>query len=157
MPTSALGARPELPAKTVVLHVSLTALAFLPSRVEMKRVTVRCDVKLPFSLARDSELSLRPAPGSPQDAVGPQPVLDPAVRSSLAKSATSVELEHEYLCGMLVVAPHTCGAAPTTTGAPAWRPPEAHGDGGAWAFDWRGGDVSGFVYVVSCFFLLTSI
>ncbi|CEH12447.1 hypothetical protein CBOM_00428 [Ceraceosorus bombacis] len=132
----------------VTLHVSVTLVAFLPSRIEMKRVTVRKEVELPFQCSKDAELSLSPPPPAYLDDLKVSgPVLDSRLRPTLGERCSSAEVEHEYLCGSLLVAPQAGGYAPTAVGPHPWRPNEAAGDGGVWGFDWRGGEDYRLFYV----------
>lgn len=148
--------KPSRTSNDIILHVRVAALAFLPSRLELKHLHVRLPVKLPFTFARDSELELEPvsvgvsaAPAENMRSSNSQS--DQSATSTSAASSTGVgveddgtsddaqdavpdcEQELEYLCGMLIG---------VSQEGPALRPREAADDGGAWAFDWRGANVS---------------
>jgi hypothetical protein len=122
----------------VILHVIVSLLATLPSRLEMKRVRIRLPVRMPFSFRRDSELELEPisAPASHFDDEGNGP---PLAASGDNTNAVEAHQELEYLCGL---------ALPTQFDQLAGlKPWEAAGDGGAWAFDWRGANDFRLFYV----------
>lgn len=132
--------------QSIVLRMSLTALAFLSSRVEMKRTTLRVEVPLSTAFASDAELELRPC-HSPDADPDSGPVVDPIARPSLANPTVSTEAELEYRCGMLLATPANGGAPANTTGPVSFSPPGAAGDAGAFAFDWRGGNDYRVFYV----------
>lgn len=118
----------------VILHILVSILASLPSKVEMKRIKVRLPIRTPFMFRRDSELELEPI-ATPSSSTGtPSRTPNLAAESgedNFAGNHENVEgqQELEYLCGMLV---------PTHYDQVSLKPWEAGGDGGAWAFDWRG-------------------
>lgn len=130
----------------VILHLRIAVLAFLPSRIELRRVRVRVPVRLPFAYTRDTELELESAGASDllsatavvsqkdndvRHGAGSEAHDDDASVHDELESDQSQELE--YLCGMLCATSHE---------GKDTKPWEAAGDGGAWAFDWRGANVS---------------
>ncbi|UZJ51661.1 hypothetical protein CBS101457_000981 [Exobasidium rhododendri] len=120
----------------LMLHVRVTAVAFLPSRVERKKLLVKVQIKVPFSFNRDSELELESMTTEREQQFG-----DDGYEDEDEEKAEEAELNHlelEYLCGMLNVAPR---------GNQTIKPWEAAGDGGIWGFDWRGADDFRLFYV----------
>lgn len=120
-------------SNTVILHILVSILACLPSKIEMKKIKVRLPIRTPFMFRRDSELELEPIVSSAsltglQSMRSSGPVNGEDEFPGHHESAEGQQ-ELEYLCGMLV---------PTHYDQMALKPWEAGGDGGAWAFDWRG-------------------
>lgn len=128
-------------SNTVILHVVIALLACLPSRLEMKRVRVRLPVRTPFYFRRDSELELEPASVPASAAMQGLASSYGADDETSNQGSAEAHQEWEYLCGML---------QPTHFDQTALKPWEAAGDGGAWAFDWRGADVSDLIVLRNC-------
>ncbi|PWN38387.1 uncharacterized protein FA14DRAFT_159980 [Meira miltonrushii] len=121
-------------SNVVILHILVSILASLPSKVEMKRIKVKLPIRTPFMFRRDSELELEPivTPSSASNTPNRTPNLAAeSGEDDFAGHSENVEAQQEleYLCGMLV---------PTHYDQISLKPWEAGGDGGAWAFDWRG-------------------
>lgn len=109
------------------MHVGVTALAFLPSKIETKHVSFKMDVPVDFDLRWNAELELVPQAHS-------------------TRQAPSADIELEYLCGSLITLPPVDLDA-RAAGAEAAVPTEQdrgleghYGDGGVIAFDWRGAE-----------------
>lgn len=119
----------------VTLHVTVTAVAFLSSKIELKRKRIKVQIKVPFVFNRDSELELEPLAKEEEmddrlrDKAGAEEEDIEEESEVAAEAAAAVEQELEYLCGLLSVAPEGHDVA---------KPWEAGSDAGAWAFDWRG-------------------
>jgi hypothetical protein len=116
----------------VTLHVNMTAVAFLSSRIELKRKRIKVVVKVPFVFNRDSELELEPiAKEDERDEVVARFIAEEKEEETetTTEVVVSAEEDLEYLCGLLSVTPKGYEFA---------KPWEAGSDAGAWAFDWRG-------------------
>lgn len=116
----------------VQLHVKVTAVAFLPSRIELKRRRIKIQVKVPFIFNRDSELVLEAiVKGEDQqrDDLADKLLAGDDEESEEVAETTFFNQELEYLCGLLCVTPKGHDVA---------KPWEAGGEEGAWGFDWRG-------------------
>lgn len=121
-------------SNVVILHILVSILACLPSKVEMKRIKVRLPIRTPFMFRRDSELELEPILISTSATNTPNRTPNLATENGDDdfpghRENVEAQQELEYLCGMLV---------PTHYDQASLKPWEAGGDGGAWAFDWRG-------------------
>jgi len=120
-------------SNVVILHILVSVLACLPSKIEMKRIKVRLPIRTPFMFRRDSELELEPivTPNSASGTPNRTPNLVGNGEDDFVVNRENVEAQQEleYLCGMLI---------PTHYDQMSLKPWEAGGDGGAWAFDWRG-------------------
>lgn len=114
-------------AASIRLKLSLTAMAFLQYRVEMKRVTVDVNVARPLGMEPNVELHLCPPPGpeggdtgistSPQGQYQQQqqgPILDSSLRPSLSEERNSTTLDLEYPTSFVLAASHVGGCTPRT-------------------------------------------
>lgn len=162
--TSALGARhsrigsPPTIATTagkIRLKVSLTVMAFLQYRVETQRVTIDVDITRPWGMEPNVELHLCP-PDVVDKNVEQQPILDASIRPTLSEDRRSAAVDLEYPTGFVIPSPHVGGCISRTllgddkprkeaglslpAGKVGITPFEAVGDGGAWAFSYRGGE-----------------
>lgn len=151
-PSGSQGGRRD---EQLVLHVGVTCVAFLASRVESRKVSFKLPVSVGFRLSAQTELELAPVSdlaysrvhvetesGHPSVSLeaGSYPGAGTSVR------ADSLGQELEYLCGPLLTLPpadldaRSCGAHEVAPAAPHALVPDGTGDATVVAFDWRGAD-----------------
>lgn len=158
--------------------LNVTVLAFFASKIEQRMLQVTVEATLPTALHKTPgrELKLVAPNSSSSPSLSPsatQAKVTKRSQDTTAKRSDSQkehEMELEYLCGLLLLAPDPkqgrvpstiaaarspagtgAGGASTQPGADSssavLRPAEAQGHGGAWAFDWRGADDYRLFYV----------
>lgn len=158
---------PHQHSSSVILRISVTAIGFISSssspRVEMQRTTIRTQSILPFKLDSSYELEINPYPlatfsstvsnksksksqlsleSTLSNSIGNErgPNLDLGERTSLQKTQNIMELEMDYLGGMLLSSPVNGSRSHPSLGNKHWRPEESAGDGGAFGWSYRGGE-----------------